>query len=235
MKTRLGLSLVFSMFLCLIALPVFAEQIQIHITGLNFKYDGTDIFDSTAKAGGNYNTAQADPLFTIDFAKDGVFVGRLTAADNIFADLLIDNVQSIPKDGGMVTTGDSVAGFGLDLLQDTGDQTIPLLSLKINQLTLSYMGDGIYVSVGGLAQGVAAQNLPFDLKIDTHKQIKLVISSVDLSNVVNNGDYLSQFDALGVANITGTVDNNVPEPAASTALIGLAASCFLTFILRRRR
>ena len=81
MKTHLvcGILLIVFVILCLGALPVFAEQIQIHVTGLNFKYDGTDIFDSTDKAGSNYNTAEADPLTTIDFFKNSIYVGSLTA------------------------------------------------------------------------------------------------------------------------------------------------------------
>jgi hypothetical protein len=233
MKTHLGLLLLFSMFLCLIALPVYAEQIQIHITGLNFKYDGTDIFDSTDKIGGNYNTAQADPLTTIDFFKDGIYVNSLTANNNIFADLFIDNVQNISKNGGMVTTGDGIAGFGFDLLQNTGTATIPLLSLSVNQLSLSYSGFGIYVAAGGLADSVVAQNLPFGLNIDTQDQITLLISSSNLSNVVNSGNYLSKFDAFGTGDVNGTI-HEVPEPAAFTALIGLAASCFVSLFLRRR-
>jgi hypothetical protein len=217
------------------ALPLFAEQIQIHITGLNFIYDGSDIFDGTAKAGGSYNTSQADPLTTIDFFKNNAYMGSLTANDNIFADLLIDNVLNVPINGGMITTGDGSAGFGLDLLQNIGTQTTPLLSLKINQLTLSYSGAGIYVAVGGLADSIVTQNLPFGLAFSTQDRISLMFSSANLTNVTTSGDYLSGFDAFGTSDINGTVSTNVPEPASTTALFSLAIVGMLSWIIRRRR
>jgi hypothetical protein len=219
--------------LCLGAAPVLAEQIQIHITGLNFTYDGSDIYDSTAKAGGTYNTAQADPLATIDFFKDGVQVGSLTANDGIFADLLIDSVHNVPVNGGMVTTGDGIAGFGLDLLQSVGQQTTPLLSLNTKQLTLSYSGAGIYIAVGGLADSLVAQNLPFGLTLTPQAPISLVISSSNISNLTTSGNYVSGFDAFGTGDINGT--HAVPEPASLTAAFGIAAIGLTGLFLRRRK
>jgi hypothetical protein len=228
------MSLIIIVSLSLGALPARADQIQIHVTGLNFKYDGSDIYDSAAKAGGNYNTAQADPLTTIDFFKNSVYVGSLTANDNIFADLLIDNVHNIPVSGGMVTTGDGIPGFGLDLLQNSGSQTTPLLSLNINQLTLSYSGGGIFVAVGGLADSLVAQNLPFGLTLSPQDQISLLLSSSNLTNVTSSGKYLSGFNAFGTSDINGTENSVVPEPTSLTALVGLAVIGLLTFISRRK-
>jgi hypothetical protein len=233
MKTQLAfLTLsVFVLIVGLSVLPAFAEQIQIHVTGLNFKYDGTDIFDSTAKAGGNNNTAEADPVTTIDFFVDDSYVGSLTSSDKIFTDLLIDNVLNIPKTGGMITSGDGIAGFGLDLLQKTGAGTTALLSLNINQLTVSYSGMGIFIAAGGLADSVVAQNLPFGLAINTDDQVSLLVSSSYLTKVTNSGNYLSGFDAFGTADINGTL---VPEPNSLIALLGFAAVSLLALIRRRR-
>jgi hypothetical protein len=227
-----GMLLFIFVTLSLGAWPALADQIQIHITGLNFNYDGSDIYDGTAVAGGNYNAAEADPLTTIDFFKNSIYVGSLTASDNIFADLLIDNVHNVAVSGGMVTTGDGIAGFGLDLLQNTGSQTIPLLSLNINQLTLSYSGSGIYVAVGGKADSLVAQNLPFGLVLSAQNQISLVVSSSNLTNVTDNGNYISGFNAFGTSDINGT--ENVPEPSTLTAFASLAAIGLLTFIRRRK-
>ena len=75
-------------FACLASLLVVgtaqAEIIQIHVTGLNFNFGGGQIYDSTNVVGGNQNITQADPVETIDFFKDDVFVGRLDA--NIYAE-----------------------------------------------------------------------------------------------------------------------------------------------------
>jgi hypothetical protein len=238
MRTHLvfGIVLIIFLSLSLGALPALAEQIQIHITGLNFKYDGSDIYDSTAKAGGNYNTAEADPLATIDFFKNSAYVGSLTAGDNIFADLLIDNVHNIPVTGGMVATGNGIAGFGLDLLENNGSQTVPLLSLNTNQLTLSYSGGGIFVAVGGLADSLVAQNLPFGLVLSAQDQISLLVSSSSLTGVTAGGNYLSGFNAFGTSDINGTEKSpNVPEPGLISALIGSMAIGLPAFFLRRRR
>jgi hypothetical protein len=197
----------------------YAEQIQIHLTGLNFKYDGMDVFDGAAKAGGNYNTAEADPLTTIDFFKNNVYMGTLTANDNIFADILIDDVQNIPLGGGILNTGDGIPGFGLDLLQHAGSQTTALLSLEIDQLRISYSGYGMFVAVGGLADGLVAQNLPFGLSIGAQDDISLVLSSSNLTNLAYSGNYLSAFDAFGTGDINSFP---IPEPTAIAALIGLA-------------
>jgi hypothetical protein len=212
MRTHLvcGILLIIFVSLNLGAMPAIADQIQIHVTGLNFNYDGSDIYDSTAKAGGNYNTAEADPLTTIDFFKNSAYVGSLTASDNIFADLLIDNVHNIPVSGGMVTTGDGVAGFGLDLLENNGSQTTPLVSLNVNQLTLSYSGYGVFVAVGGLADSLVAQNLPFGLTLSPQDQISLLVSSSNLTNVTSSGNYLSGFNAFGTSDINGTENPIVP-------------------------
>jgi hypothetical protein len=215
---------------CLSALPVFAEQIQIHVTGLNFKYDGTDIYDSVDKLGGNLNTAQADPVTTIDFFKNDILVGSLNS--NIFADLLIKNVQNIPKNGGMITTGDGTSGFGFDLLQASGNQTSSVLSLNVKQLTLSYSGYGIFIAVGGLADSIAAQNLPFGLELSAQDQVSLLFSSSNLTNVTSNGNYLSGFNAFGTSDVNGT--QKIPEPSSIIALLSLATTALISLVRRRR-
>lgn len=233
-----SVALVFVLGLCLNALPVIADQIQIHVTGLNFTYDGTDIFDSADKLGGNLNTAQADPLTTIDFFKNNVLVGSLTAGDNIFADLLIDEVLNISKNGGMVSTGDGVAGFGFDLLQNTNSQTNTLLSMNIDDLTLSYSGYGIFIAVGGLVDSVVSQNLPFGLNISTSDQISLLLSSSNLTGITTDANYLTGFNAFGTSDINGTLNPNsgeVPEPTSVVAMLSLAVTGLLSFFLRRRK
>ena len=236
MKTHLvrGVAFTFFLGLCFNALPVFAEQIQIHVTGLNLTYDGTDIFDSVDKVGGNSNTAQADPLTTIDFFKNSTYVGSLIANDGIFADLLINNVQNIPATGGMVTTGNGIAGFGFDLLQNGTTSTTSLLSLNIDQLTLSYSGSGIFIAVGGLADSIAAQNLPFGLAISPTDQVSLLLSSSNLTNVANSGNHLSGFNAFGTSDINGTLKpDTVPEPTSLIALFSLAAAGLTSFFKSR--
>jgi hypothetical protein len=223
------------LILGLIAAPAAAETIEIQITGLNFTYDGTDIYDSVAKAGRNENISEADALETIDFFKDGAWVGKLTASDGIYADLLINDVINI-KANSPITTGDGFSEFGLDLLQNTGSGTTALLSLNLDNLDLYYSKSGIYITVGGSATSLVAQNLPFGLKISADDEINFDISSSQLSNVTKSGVYITGFDAIGTGDINGTLESNpVPEPTSTAALAGLAAAGLLTSFLRRRR
>jgi hypothetical protein len=232
MKTLFTRGILSSLFavLCLIAAPAVAEQIQIELTGLNFKYDGSDIYDSAAKAGGSSITSQADVLSTIDFYKDGSWVGSLTS--NIYADLLIDYVKNIPTGGGVITTGDGTAGFGLDLLQSDGTTTKTLLSLSLNELRLSYSGYGIYIAVGGLAESLVSQDLPFGLEISSDDEISFVISSSKLSSLQKNTYYLESFDASGTGDVNGIL---VPEPTSIIALAGMAAMGLFASLFRRRK
>lgn len=227
-----GLALSLFFVLSFSVTSVFAETIQIHITGLNFKYDGSDIFDSTAKAGGHSDAAESDQVATIDFFKNDIKVGSLVETDNIFADLLIKNVKNISKTGGFVTTGDSTSGFGFDLLQKSGSQTNTLLSLNIKELTLSYIGGGIYVAVGGaLTDSINSQNLPFGLTMSNKDQVSLLLSSGDLKNITTSGNYLNHFDAFGTSDINGQI---VPEPTSVIALLSLAVSGLAIFTIRRK-
>jgi hypothetical protein len=108
------------------------------------------------------------------------------------------------------------------------------LSLNVNQLTLSYSGAGIFVAVGGLADSLVVQNLPFGLVLSAQDQISLLVSSSDLTNVTSSGNYLSGFNAFGTSDINGTENSVVPEPTSLIALVGLAAIGFLTFFRRRK-
>jgi hypothetical protein len=236
MRTHLVFGVLSGLFLVLglIVAPAAAEIIEIQITGLNFSYDGSDIFDSVAKAGRNANISEADPLATIDFFKGGLWVGKLTTGDGIYADLLIDNVKNI-KAGGSVVTGDGISSFGFDLLQNTGSATTSLLSLDINSLELYYSKSGVFITVGGTAASLVTQNLPFNLKISASDEIKLDISSSQLSNVTKSGEFVAGFDAIGTGDINGKCDTLVPEPAATTALAGLAAVGLLASFFRRRK
>jgi hypothetical protein len=215
------------------ASPLFADVIQIHITGLDFTYDGTDIYDSVSKDGGAGDASKADQLTSIVISKNGVLVGSLTASDNIYADVLFDSVLNIPVDGGMVDAGDGSAEFGLDLLQVNGSTTSTLLSLKTNSLKVSYSGYGIYAAVGGAADGLISGDLPFDLDINADDQVTFVLSSSYLTSLVSDSNYVKSFNASGTGDINITQSVPIPEPATMTALISLAIVGFFSCIRRR--
>lgn len=98
-----------------------------------------------------------------------------------------------------------------------------------------YSGAGIFIAVGGLADSLAAQNLPFGLVLSPQDQISLLVSSSNLTNLTSSGNYLSGFDGFGTSDINGTEKNpTVPEPASITAAFGLVVIGLLRFLLSRR-
>jgi hypothetical protein len=220
-------------FACLASLLVVgtaqAEIIQIHVTGLNFTFGGGQIYDTPNAVGGNQVITQADPVETIDFFKDDVFVGRLNT--DVYADLLIDKVPLLPKSGGVVTTGSTGGTFGFDLLQG-GSSTTQLLGLTFDSLDVFYSKSKV-VFVGGDVQQLTAQNLPFGLVLDNDTTLSISISSSNLTSLTYTADNQSVtgFQAFGTGDVSGT-GHVVPEPST---LILLGMGVLGLVFLRRRK
>jgi hypothetical protein len=89
-----------------------------------------------------------------------------------------------------------------------------------------------------LVDSVVAQNLPFDLNLNSSDQVSLLLSSSNLTNVTNNTNYFTGFNAFGTCDINGTMAPNsgeVPEPTAIVALFSLATTGLVAFFFRRRK
>jgi hypothetical protein len=204
-------------------LPVAASAatIQIQFSGLDLVYNGSTIYDATSSNGGTGNPADSDPLFTMSFIKDGVFLGTLT--QDIYADVAIIGVSNIPVAGGTVySTGGGIfdlltssAGWGLALDVASGFQ------VTYNQTSINFLGSG-------LASNIYGQSLPFGLAIGDPVQISF--STGNLTNVTSSGGYLTGFNSSGTGEVAGTV----PEPGTllllGTGLVGIAS-----FARRRMR
>jgi hypothetical protein len=211
-----------------------AATIEIQFTGLDLRYangdaDGTlEIFDATSAIGGTGVPGVSDPLTTVSFFQNGALVGTQNA--NVFADVFIDNVGSLPAAGGVVTTGGNGNTFGFDILTQN---SVPGwgVALNINQFQIFYSGGQIAIAGSGLATSVPAQALPFGLAIDPSQQISIVFSSTNLTNVTSAGGFLTGFNASGTGSISGTL---VPEPGSiALAVMGAAGLAIIGY--RRRK
>jgi hypothetical protein len=199
------------------------DVVEIQFTGLDLTYDGTDIVDATDPVGGSGDPAEADPLTTMVFLVNGSLVGTLT--DDIFADVLVQDVLNIPDTGGVVTSGGNGGAFGFDLLTSLAGWGI---SLDIDKVKVYYTGDEVAIAAAGVATQIGYQDLPFDIVLDGAKTVSIVASSTNLSNLTASGGYLTGFDASGTGSVKGVF---IPEPAT----LGLVALGGLGAFLRRKR
>jgi hypothetical protein len=198
-----------------------AKTLSIQFTGLDLKFDGSSIVDATDPFGGDGNPADADPLASMDFFIDGVLVGSLSS--NIWADVGLFGVSHIPVAGGTA----SIVGGAFDLITKNQTQGFGL-GLELNNMTLTYTGGQLALSGVSSSVELFKQSLPFNLVIGQPIQVLFILGT--LSNVTDNGQWLTKFDGAGTGTISGTA---LPEPA--TLLLLGAGMLGVSLRTRRRR
>lgn len=208
-----------------------AAALQIQIAGLDLNYTGTSVFDAgvhnMARTG---NPADADSLDVMNFLVDNVLVGTLTT--DIFADIFISGITNVPATGGNVF-GNNVNSFGIDLFTSNSNPGWGL-ALNIDSIQFSYLevfNTPIAITAAGLAASIPTQQLPFALEFDASLPVTIVLSSAQLSNVTDNGTFLTGLDASGTGNVAGTL---VPEPG-TVSLAGLGLVALAAYVVKRRR
>jgi hypothetical protein len=207
-----------------------AGSLQIQFTGLNLSYDGTNLFDSAfPNTVGSGDPAQSDVLTSMSFYLDGVQVGTLLSSD-IFADVYLAGILNIPATGGVVNSTGNGGTFGFDLLTENN---VPGwgLALNVDTMQFFYTGSKIAIAVSGLASGLFAQALPFDLQYDPSQPITIVVASAELTNVTSAGGFLTGFNAGSTGNVAG---QGVPEPGSATLLIVGSVATAISLYRRRR-
>jgi len=225
-----------------------AAQLQIQFAGVNLEYcvfydagpaSGPvigDIFDGTFAGagylGGNGDPANSDRLTSMDFVVDGESAGALFS--DIYLDAFIQDVWNIPANGGTVQTqGNTFSGFGFDLLTQPGcTSNCWGLGLDIDTVQINYSGGQVSIQGSGAATGIFQQMLPFGLELDASKPITFDFTGTGLTNITDNGSYLTGFKLAGTGTITGTLVT-APVPAAvwlfGSGMLGLVA------VARRRK
>ncbi|MBU4399042.1 MAG: hypothetical protein KKE86_06860 [Planctomycetes bacterium] len=216
-------------------------ELRIQITGLSFKYDESQdgsLFDATSIAGGHGTIGEATQVSRIDFFLGGSLHGSLLYGEGLYADFLISGIHNIPVGGGVVNTTSTGPSFGFDLL--SSDPALGrFLALELDAVSVTYIRNqiGSFVQfsfiAGGPSAGVVSQDLPFELEIDEGQPITVRVSSVNITNRVEQGGYLTGFWARsGTANVSGVL---VPEPACFAALLGIGVIGLEIRAWRKRR
>ncbi len=221
-----------------------AATLEIQFDGFDFAYNssvsGGAVFDgvnsTSDPSGGSGNPAQSDPLDTMNFKVDGSLVGTLNT--DIFADLLIPNIGSIPINGSVNINCSSSPGCGtFDLLTSntTPGWGLGLEAFDVTVQHIAALGSLNIALVGAGASAITTQALPFGLSFDEFETVTFSFISTNFSTTDNgtnpglDGTHLTSFDASGNGNVTGTL---VPVPPAvwllGSGLVGLAG------IARRR-
>ena len=231
--------LVFILLTGFSAAGVQAAQLQIQFSGVDLEYfvfDDTgpvmgDIFDGTLAGdgflGGDGDPSNADPLSFVDFMVDGVSVG--TQSSDIYLDTFIQDVWNIPVAGGTVQSqGNTFTSFGFDLLTQPGCLSNCWgLGLEISTVQVNYNGGQISIQGSGEATSIFQQALPFGLELDATQPITFDFTGTSITNLSDNGTYLTGFNMAGTGTITGTLVP-LPVPAAlwlfGSGLLGLVAA-----------
>jgi hypothetical protein len=198
--------------------PIAAETIQIQFTGLDLVYDGTDLIDAKDPDGRNGDPDESDSLISMSFLQNGETIGTLT--EDIYVDFLIADLKDIPAGGGLVYSGGNGGDFGFDLLTSQAGWG---LALDIDEFMLYYSGGELVMTANGVATGIHAQNLPFDLIMDDDQQIVIGIHSTALADVTTSqdGQTVASFTAGGTGSVKGGL-GLIPEPTSLVlALVGL--------------
>ncbi len=198
-----------------------SANIQIIFAGLDLVYDGHAIYDtggSNTVATGN--AANADLLDTMTFYHNGTLVGS-TLLGQTYADVYIPGVENIPLAGGVVNSMAGYSGFGFDLITQA---SVPGYGLGLRfepnaPVQIVYDEQAITVNGSALTGTISDQSLPYGLELNT--PVSLSFSSNNLTNVSDNGQFLTHFESQGSGEVTGpSVEATVPEPA-SLLLLGI--------------
>jgi hypothetical protein len=213
-------------------------DLGIQITGLNFAYDESQngsLFDAQSIAGGHGLTSEATQVTQIDFFLGGQKVGTLSYSDGLYCDFLVQGIYNIPKGGGVVQATSSGPGFGFDLLSSSLGE---FLALDLDAVTVTYTSSKIGNSVrfsfvaGGPSAEVVSQDLPFGLVIDPNEPISVLVSSSNVSNYTDVGNYVTAFSTTGgTATVSG---EQVPEPVCFVVLLGLGMIGLKVWAWRKR-
>ena len=190
----------------LLITPAYAGELQIQITGMDWVYDGTYLYDAISPDGGNGAPLESDPLLSAAFLVNGTQVGT-TLTSGIWFDSSIP-VLTVPVAGNV-----SNGGGYFDLLTSNAGWGIALDIYSFSIDTAQGQSSG--TMTGSLLDTyINSQNLPFGLSMGD--PVVVAFSANIYTPSVDNGDYLS-FTARGTGEITG---QTVPEPI-SMLLLGL--------------
>lgn len=208
-----------------------ADTIELHFTGINIAYDGTDITD--ADPGAN----DPDPLVTVTVIVEGNAVGTLTTG--LTADLLIEDVAVLAGQTVMSTGANSF--FRLEFPDGfDADSDRDFINLDLTDVMVTYLDNSPkdFVFTATVASGITdSQSLPLGAYFLHDQPITLSFSAQTNSVTYGAGDVISAFTASGTGEVRGEfdIDRNqyIPEPA-SIGMVVLAGMMGGAYVMRKR-
>lgn len=213
-----------------------AATINLNLENLDTVYNGAagllhDINSESNADGGTKVAAKADRLNSSTFTLDGAFVSQQMVGDDIYGDLLVQNlpgsIAAPDLDGVPVTfaVGDNDFSFGFDwFLQESGS-TVSSLSLNFDRVVVTLTdnpGSAPALTITAATTDWEQVNLPGGLAFAPGTLIRFTYSSNNTAAApVNGTEFTNIFGMEGVVNISGEA---VPEPTTAFMLLGTLAS-----------
>ncbi len=217
----------FAALLCCSFSSAFGGAIQIQLSGVDLTY--TDANGGGAGLGSIVNAGGAsDPLQSINFFEDGVFVDSLDdPGDTLGLSVSIPALPNIAVPGPGLTTTVNAPGGSLELFANSNS----ILDLNLDTVSVQYsnLNFGMFsirILFAGSIADIASQDLPF---IDPLADPVVVSFSLQGPRTEVAG-FLTSFIGSGTGEIAGTT---IPEPA-TLAMMGLGGLMSLIVYSRYR-
>lgn len=209
-----------------------AKMINIQLSNFPLHFENQDITDAASHAGGTGDVTKASPLGPVTISVNGTVMDTYIYGA-LLGDLLITGVSGIQDTGfSSVMAAGPVNGFGLDLLEPSGQK---FLALYFSQPQVYYyatpFGNPVFVLTGGEAT-VNEQHLPNGIALTPNDKVTFTLNGTEFTHLTkDNNHHVIGFDTNTVGSISG--NGTVPEPS-TWALLLIFGAASLMGCLRRR-
>jgi hypothetical protein len=197
-----------------------AEMINLQFSNFPLHYGNQDISDAASHDGGAGDVAKASPLGPLTVSVNGD-VQATYPNGAVLGDLLITGVNGLADTGfSSVVAAGPVNGFGLDLLELSGEK---LLSLNLDKPEVYYystpFGQPVFMLTGGVAT-INEQHLPNGITLTPGDTVTFTLNGTEFANLMTSNHVVTGFDTSTVGSVSGNGSTNgVPEPSTWALLL----------------